>query len=99
MRPATARIRLIMEGAPGARPQLATSEEGHTREACPAPRQGDGGHADVSAGEAASALGIIVEGIGMKLPIVAVPHSTRQMRLIPRPKNVDLLRSWGVTVL
>jgi phosphopantothenoylcysteine synthetase/decarboxylase len=46
------------------------------------------------------ALGIIVEGIGLKLPIVAVPHSNKAHTAHPAfVENVGRLRSWGVTVL
>lgn len=46
------------------------------------------------------ALGIIVEGIGLKLPITAVPHSNRAHTAHPAfVENVGRLRSWGVTVL
>jgi phosphopantothenoylcysteine decarboxylase len=46
------------------------------------------------------ALGIIVEAIGLKLPIVAVPHSNKAHTAHPAfIENVERLRSWSVTVL
>lgn len=46
------------------------------------------------------ALGYLVEGIGLGLPLVAVPYSNRAHVSHPRfRENLMLLRSWGVTVL
>jgi phosphopantothenoylcysteine decarboxylase len=46
------------------------------------------------------ALGILVEAIGLKLPIVAVPWSNAAHRAHPAfAENVGKLRSWGVRVL
>jgi phosphopantothenoylcysteine decarboxylase len=46
------------------------------------------------------ALGILVEAIGMELPVVAVPFSNRAHAAHPAfTENVARLRSWGVTVL
>jgi Flavoprotein len=46
------------------------------------------------------ALGILVEGIGLGLPIVAVPASNRAHAAHPAfVQNVAKLRSWGVNVL
>jgi phosphopantothenoylcysteine decarboxylase len=46
------------------------------------------------------ALGILVEGIGLGLPIVAVPSSNRAHTSHPAfVENVGRLRSWGVTVI
>jgi phosphopantothenoylcysteine synthetase/decarboxylase len=46
------------------------------------------------------ALGLIVEGIGKGLPIVAVPFTNEAMARHPAfPRSVDTLREWGVTVL
>lgn len=46
------------------------------------------------------ALGILVEGIGLGLPIVAVPSSNRAHTAHPAfVENVARLRSWGVTVI
>jgi phosphopantothenoylcysteine synthetase/decarboxylase len=46
------------------------------------------------------ALGLIVEGIGKGLPIVAVPFTNEAMARHPAfPRNIALLREWGVTVL
>jgi phosphopantothenoylcysteine synthetase/decarboxylase len=46
------------------------------------------------------ALGLIVEGIGKGLPIVAVPFTNEAMARHPAfPRSVDVLREWGVTVL
>ena len=46
------------------------------------------------------ALGILVEAIGRKLPIVAVPFTNRAHAAHPAfTQNIALLRSWGVTVL
>jgi phosphopantothenoylcysteine decarboxylase len=46
------------------------------------------------------ALGILVEGIGLKLPIVAVPWSNAAHAAHPAfAENLGKLRSWGVRVL
>ncbi|GAA4612821.1 hypothetical protein GCM10023195_55210 [Actinoallomurus liliacearum] len=46
------------------------------------------------------ALGIVVEGIGKGLPIVAVPSSNRAHTSHPAfVENIGRLRSWGVTVI
>jgi phosphopantothenoylcysteine decarboxylase len=46
------------------------------------------------------ALGILVEGIGLKLPIVAVPWSNAAHAAHPAfVENLGKLRSWGVRVL
>jgi flavoprotein len=46
------------------------------------------------------ALGILVEAIGLRLPIVAVPWSNAAHAAHPAfIENVGKLRSWGVTVL
>jgi phosphopantothenoylcysteine synthetase/decarboxylase len=46
------------------------------------------------------ALGLIVEGVGIGLPIVAVPFTNEAMARHPAfPRSVSLLREWGVTVL
>lgn len=46
------------------------------------------------------ALGILVEGIGLGLPIVAVPATNRAHAAHPAfVQNVAKLRSWGVNVL
>ncbi|GAA4629790.1 flavoprotein [Actinoallomurus vinaceus] len=46
------------------------------------------------------ALGILVEGIGKELPIVALPFTNRAHAAHPAfAENVGRLRSWGVTVL
>ncbi|MDL4772587.1 flavoprotein [Actinomadura xylanilytica] len=46
------------------------------------------------------ALGYLVEGYGLGLPTVVVPHSNRAHMAHPRfQQNLALLRSWGVTVL
>jgi phosphopantothenoylcysteine synthetase/decarboxylase len=45
-------------------------------------------------------LGLVVEGIGKRLPIVAMPFTNRAQAAHPVfEPNIDLLRSWGVTVL
>jgi phosphopantothenoylcysteine synthetase/decarboxylase len=45
-------------------------------------------------------LGLLVEGIGKKLPIVAMPFTNRAQAAHPAfERNIGLLRSWGVTVL
>lgn len=46
------------------------------------------------------ALGLIVEGIGKNLPIVAVPFTNQAMARHPAfPRSIGALREWGVTVL
>jgi phosphopantothenoylcysteine synthetase/decarboxylase len=46
------------------------------------------------------ALGLIVEGLGLDLPIVAVPYTNRAMAAHPAfGESIERLRSWGVTVL
>jgi phosphopantothenoylcysteine decarboxylase len=46
------------------------------------------------------ALGILVEAIGLRLPIVAVPWSNAAHRAHPAfAENIGKLRSWGVRVL
>jgi len=46
------------------------------------------------------ALGILVEGIGKKLPIVALPFTNYAQAAHPAfAQNIDRLRSWGVQVL
>jgi phosphopantothenoylcysteine synthetase/decarboxylase len=46
------------------------------------------------------ALGLIVEGVGKGLPIVAVPFTNSAMANHPAfPRSIAQLREWGVTVL
>ena len=46
------------------------------------------------------ALGLIVEGVGKGLPIVAVPFTNEAMARHPAfPRSIGALREWGVTVL
>lgn len=46
------------------------------------------------------ALGLLTEGIGMKLPIVALPHWNSAQDAHPAvPRSVETLRTAGVTVL
>src|ERR1700729_2739682 len=46
------------------------------------------------------ALGILVEAIGKRLPIVALPSSNQAHAAHPAfPENIGKLRSWGVSVL
>jgi phosphopantothenoylcysteine synthetase/decarboxylase len=46
------------------------------------------------------ALGLIVEGLGLGLPIVAVPYTNRAMAAHPAfGESIERLRSWGVTML
>jgi hypothetical protein len=46
------------------------------------------------------ALGILVEGIGKKLPIVAMPFTNYAQAAHPAfEENIGKLRSWGVSVL
>jgi hypothetical protein len=45
-------------------------------------------------------LGILVEAIGKRLPIVAMPFTNHAHAAHPAfPENIAKLRSWGVTVL
>jgi phosphopantothenoylcysteine synthetase/decarboxylase len=45
-------------------------------------------------------LGLLVEGIGKRLPIVAMPFTNWAQAAHPAfEPNIDRLRSWGVTVL
>jgi phosphopantothenoylcysteine decarboxylase len=46
------------------------------------------------------ALGLIVEGLGLGLPIVAVPYTNRAMAAHPAfGESIARLRSWGITML
>jgi hypothetical protein len=46
------------------------------------------------------ALGILVEGIGKKLPIVSLPFTNSAQAAHPAfEQNIEKLRSWGVQVL
>lgn len=46
------------------------------------------------------ALGLIVEGLGTGMPIVAVPFTNEAMARHPAfSRNIDALRQWGVAVL
>ncbi|MBL7493713.1 flavoprotein [Frankia sp. AgB1.9] len=46
------------------------------------------------------ALGLIVEGIGLGLPLVAMPFTNRAQAAHPAfGRSIEDLRSWGVTVL
>jgi phosphopantothenoylcysteine synthetase/decarboxylase len=46
------------------------------------------------------ALGLLVEGVGIGLPIVAVPFTNQAMARHPAfPRSIALLREWGVSVL
>lgn len=46
------------------------------------------------------ALGLVVEGIGLGLPIVALPFTNRAMAAHPAfAESIARLRSWGVTML
>jgi phosphopantothenoylcysteine synthetase/decarboxylase len=46
------------------------------------------------------ALGLLVEGVGIGLPIVAVPFTNQAMARHPAfDRSITLLREWGVTVL
>lgn len=46
------------------------------------------------------ALGLIVEGVGLGLPIVAVPFTNEAMARHPAfGRSIALLREWGVSVL
>lgn len=46
------------------------------------------------------ALGILVEAIGKRLPIVALPSTNQAHAAHPAfPENIGKLRSWGVSVL
>jgi phosphopantothenoylcysteine synthetase/decarboxylase len=46
------------------------------------------------------ALGLVVEGIGLGLPIIAIPYTNAAMAAHPAfEENIARLRSWGVTLL
>jgi phosphopantothenoylcysteine synthetase/decarboxylase len=46
------------------------------------------------------ALGLIVEAVGLALPIIAVPYTNSAMAAHPAFEyNIERLRSWGITVL
>jgi hypothetical protein len=46
------------------------------------------------------ALGLLVEGIGKKMPIVALPFTNYAQAAHPAfPQSIDNLRAWGVRVL
>jgi phosphopantothenoylcysteine synthetase/decarboxylase len=46
------------------------------------------------------ALGLVVEGIGLGLPIVAIPYTNSAMAAHPVfAESIGRLRAWGVTVL
>jgi phosphopantothenoylcysteine synthetase/decarboxylase len=46
------------------------------------------------------ALGLLVEGLGKKVPIVALPYTNAAMAAHPAfQESIDRLRSWGVTML
>ena len=46
------------------------------------------------------ALGLLVEAIGKRLPVVALPFTNRAHAAHPAlVENIEKLRSWGVTVL
>jgi hypothetical protein len=46
------------------------------------------------------ALGLLVEGQGKRLPIVAMPYTNEAMAAHPAfLRSIELLREWGVTVL
>jgi phosphopantothenoylcysteine synthetase/decarboxylase len=46
------------------------------------------------------ALGLVVEGIGMGLPIIVMPYTNSAMAAHPIfDENIARLRSWGVTML
>lgn len=46
------------------------------------------------------ALGLIVEAVGMRLPLVAMPYTNRAQAAHPAfGHSIESLRSWGVTVL
>jgi hypothetical protein len=46
------------------------------------------------------ALGLVVEGIGLGLPIIAIPYTNAAMAAHPAfEENIARLRSWGVMLL
>jgi len=46
------------------------------------------------------ALGLVVEAVGLDLPIIVMPYTNSAMAAHPIfPRNIDRLRSWGITVL
>lgn len=46
------------------------------------------------------ALGLVVEAIGLDLPIIVIPYTNTAMAAHPAfPENIGRLRSWGITVL
>ena len=46
------------------------------------------------------ALGLVVEAIGLDLPIIAMPYTNSAMAAHPMfDENIRRLRSWGITVL
>lgn len=46
------------------------------------------------------ALGLVIEAIGLGIPIIAVPYTNSAMAAHPAFKaNIERLRSWGITVL
>jgi phosphopantothenoylcysteine synthetase/decarboxylase len=46
------------------------------------------------------ALGLVVEGVGLGLPIVAIPYTNSAMAAHPAfAESIARLRGWGVTVL
>ncbi len=46
------------------------------------------------------ALGLLIEGTGLGIPIVAIPYTNSAMAAHPAFKaNIARLRSWGITVL
>ncbi|RJO78036.1 hypothetical protein D5S18_07195 [Nocardia panacis] len=44
-------------------------------------------------------LGLLVEGVGLGLPVVAVPFVNRAMLAFPIAEAVGKLAQWGVTML
>jgi phosphopantothenoylcysteine synthetase/decarboxylase len=46
------------------------------------------------------ALGLLVEAVGKRVPLIAMPFTNGAMARHPAfPESIDKLRSWGVTVL
>jgi phosphopantothenoylcysteine synthetase/decarboxylase len=46
------------------------------------------------------ALGLVVEAIGLRIPVVAIPYTNSAMAARPAfEANIERLRSWGITVL
>jgi phosphopantothenoylcysteine synthetase/decarboxylase len=46
------------------------------------------------------ALGLVVEAVGLELPIIVMPYTNTAMAAHPIfPANIERLRSWGITVL